>query len=106
MSVKHKKTDRKKQEQDWERVAKIFEGKRGLSVMKASRAVSTIERRKLLGSGKTKLVSVRIPEEDLLALRAIAHEHQRKYQQLLVHAIERFLDDYWLLHQNLKKQSK
>lgn len=59
------------------------------------------EKRKLLGPGRTKLISVRVPEDDLKALRDIAEENDRKYQQLIIQAIERFLEEY--LHRFRKK---
>ena len=104
MSPKRKKIDKYTQEKNWEETAKVFEGKEGLAVMEGSRALSTIERRKLLGPGKGKLISLRLPQDDLEALREIAKENSRKYQQLIIHAVERFLEDYWFSHKKIKKQ--
>lgn len=104
MSRKSKKIDKYVQEKNWEETAKIFEGKEGLAVMEGSRALNTIERRKLLGPGKGKLISLRLPEDDLHALREIAEENKRKYQQLIIHAVERFLEDYWSSRNKIKKQ--
>ncbi len=73
MSQKQK---RKSDTKEWERVASLFEGPEGIEIMKSSRALTAIEKRKLLGSGATKLVSVRIPEDDLDALKAIADSHK------------------------------
>jgi predicted DNA binding CopG/RHH family protein len=82
-------------EDKWKDVAELFEGDKGIDVMKKSRVLSNVERRRLLGAGKTKLVSLRVPEEDLEALKGIAEAHSRKYQQLMVVAVEQFLDRYY-----------
>ncbi|MEK7790569.1 MAG: hypothetical protein AAB309_02970 [Deltaproteobacteria bacterium] len=103
MSKKQKKINKEEQEKNWSKAAEIFEGEEGLSVMKASRALNAIERRKLLGRGRSKLISLRLPEEDIQALREIAEENDRKYQQLIIHAVERFLEDYWFVQKKLKK---
>jgi len=103
MKKKLEKIDKKEQERNWEKTAKIFEKEDGLSVMRESRVLSPVERRELLGAGKTKLISVRIPEEDISALKTIAEENDRKYQQLVVRAIERFLEDYWQMEKKIKK---
>jgi len=103
MKKKLEKIDKKEQEKNWEETAQIFEKKEGLSVMRESRVLSPAERRELLGASKTKLISVRIPEEDISALKTIAEENDRKYQQLVVHAIERFLEDYWQTGKKIKK---
>ena len=95
MSAKQsKKLSKKDQEQLWEETAEAFEGEDASFLMVSSRALSTIEKRKLLGPGKTKLISIRVPEEDIEALRNIAEENDRKYQQLIIQAIERFLEEY------------
>jgi predicted DNA-binding protein len=103
MSKKQKKINKEEQEKNWAQTAEIFEGKEGLSVMKASRVLNAIERRKLLGRGKSKLISLRLPEEDIQVLREIAEKNDRKYQQLIIHAIERFLEDYWFVQKRLKR---
>ncbi len=86
---------RKGAEGRWKDIADLFEGDKGIDAMKKSRVLSSVERRKLLGAGKTKLVSLRVPEEDLTALKGIAEAHSRKYQQLMVVAVEQFLDRYY-----------
>ena len=106
MKKKLGKVDRKEQEKNWEKTAKIFEKEEGLSVMRESRVLSPAERRELLGASKTKLISVRIPEEDIFALKTIAEKNDRKYQQLVVRAIERFLEDYWQAGKKIKKSGQ
>lgn len=103
MNRKLKKINKEEQEKDWARVAEFFESKEGLSIMKESRALNVIERRKLLGPSKGKLISLRLPQEDIEALREIAEENERKYQQLIIHAVERFLEDYWFVQKRIKK---
>ena len=104
MKKRSEKIDKKRQEKNWEKTAQVFETEEGISVMQESRVLTPSERRKLLGAGKTKLISVRIPEEDISALKNIAEENDRKYQQLVVRAIERFLEDYWQMGKKLKKE--
>ncbi len=53
-----------------------------------------VERRKLLGPGRKKLVAIRMPEDDIESLKEIAKRHNRKYQQLVVLAVELYLDRY------------
>jgi len=60
--------------------------------MKGSRVLSASARRRLLGPGKTKQISVRLPEEDLEAVKEIAEANARPYQQLVVVAVQQFLD--------------
>jgi predicted DNA binding CopG/RHH family protein len=45
-----------------------------------------------LGASKTKLISVRFPEEDIEAMKEIADATKRPYQQLLVIAVEQYID--------------
>jgi len=53
-----------------------------------------VERRKLLGPGRKKLVAIRMPQDDIDSLKEIAKRHNRKYQQLVIQAVELFLDQY------------
>lgn len=103
--MKRKQKKGKDRSEDWSRVAELFEGEDGLGILRASRALTAIERRRLLGAGTTRLVSIRVPEDDLVALKAIAETHERKYQQLMVQAIELFLDQYQQMKSKLKKAS-
>lgn len=104
MTQKLKKINKEEQENNWKKTADLFESKEGLSIMENSRALNAIERRKLLGPSKGKLISLRLPQEDIEALREIAQENERKYQQLIIHAVERFLEDYWFVQKKIKKQ--
>ena len=63
-----------------------------MKMLERSRPLTQAERRKLLGKAKTKAVSIRIPEDDLVALKEIAQQHDRKYQQLIILAIEHYID--------------
>lgn len=77
----------------WEETAALFENeKESLKIMKASRVLSAIEKRRLFGPGKTKQISVRLPEEDLEAVKEIAQANSRPYQQLVVIAVQHYLD--------------
>src|SRR5271165_3821204 len=81
------------QMKSWEKTAALFEDENeALKIMKGSRVLSASERRHLLGPGKTKQISVRLPEEDLEAVKEIAEANARPYQQLVVVAVQQFLD--------------
>ena len=87
----------------WEKAAKFYESDESLSVLEAGAPVDAIERRKLLGPGRKKLVAVRLPEDDIESLKVIAKRHHRKYQQLVVQAVEQFLDKYQEMATGKKK---
>ncbi len=80
-------------EKEWEKAAAVFEAP-GIEALKGSRLLSTLETRRLLGPSRTKLVSIRVPESELEAVKEIAEKHGRKYQHLIVHALGNFLDQY------------
>ena len=78
---------------NWEKTATLFESeKESLKIMEASRVLSAVEKRRLFGSGKTKQISVRLPEEDLEAVKKIAEANARPYQQLVVIAVQQYLE--------------
>jgi hypothetical protein len=60
-----------------------------------STPVSPEEHRRLLGLGNRKAISIRIPENDLEAIRKIAKINGRKYQQLIVLAVQLYVDNYF-----------
>ena len=77
----------------WEQTATAFEDPSiSLEMMKASRVLSVSERRRVYGPSKTKQISVRLPEEDLEAIKEIAQTNHRPYQQLVVIAVQQYLD--------------
>jgi len=92
-----------KREKHWAKVAAFYESDASLPALRASEVVGPVERRELLGRGKTKLVSIRIPEEDLEALRRIAEANDRGYQSLVIQAIERYLNEYWTASRTASK---
>ena len=82
-------------EAHWEKVASLYESpKTSMKMLEQSRALTPAERRKFLGKAKTRAVSIRIPEDDLLALKEIAQQNDRKYQQLIILAIEQYIDHF------------
>ena len=82
-------------ETHWEKTAALYENpKTAMKLLEQSRPLTPTERRKFLGKAKTKAVSIRIPEDDLQALKEIAHQNDRKYQQLIVLAIEQYIDHF------------
>ena len=92
-SVK-KKPGAHPREAHWAKSAAHFESDASLKDLELSVAISAAERRRQLGPGRTKPISVRMPEEDLIALKEIARINDRPYQQVLVQAVEKFIDDY------------
>lgn len=103
MKDKRKNARQKELEKNWEKAAALFEEeKAGIEIMEGSKALSTGETRELLGrGGKNKLISIRLPEEELAAVKKIAETHGRKYQQLIGEALSQFLNRYFQLQ--LKK---
>jgi predicted DNA binding CopG/RHH family protein len=94
MKEKTKKAD-KALEAHWEKVASLYENpKTSMKMLERSRSLTSAERRKFLGKAKTKAVSIRIPEDDLVALKEIAQQNDRKYQQLIILAIEQYIDHF------------
>lgn len=94
MKEKTKKAD-KALEAHWEKVASLYENPRtSMKMLERSRSLTPAERRKFLGKAKTKAVSIRIPEDDLEALKEIAQQNDRKYQQLIILAIEQYIDHF------------
>jgi len=82
-----------KLERNWEKTAAMFEAP-GIDALKGSRALTAVETKRLLGPGRTKLVSIRVPESDLEAVKEIAEKHGRKYQQLMTLALGQFIERY------------
>lgn len=100
MKEKRRKENTKALEAHWEKVAALYEDpKSSKEMLEKSRALTTSERRRFLGKSKTRAISIRIPEDDLLELKKIAQRNDRKYQQLIVVAIEQYLEQ--LHHQKV-----
>jgi predicted DNA binding CopG/RHH family protein len=86
------KNKSKKVAKNWEKTANAFESKdQFLKLAAASRVLELHEQRELLGPSKTKQVSIRLPIEDLEAVKRIAEMTDRPYQQLVVVAIEQYI---------------
>jgi predicted DNA binding CopG/RHH family protein len=95
-SLKKSKDDKKKsspQETRWSDMASFYEGEESLALLAKGKSLTSSELRSLLSKGKTKPVSIRIPEVDLLALKRIAKIKKGKYQKLIIQAIEKFIDE-------------
>ena len=105
MKDKRKSVSKKELQKEWEKAAVLFENeKTGLEAMRESRVVSGVELRHALGrGGRNKLISIRLPEEELSAVKKIAQKHGRKYQQLIGEALSQFLDRYEELQATRKK---
>jgi len=92
--MKHK---RKKElitdEQRWEAAAALFEDPIEFNkIANSSRLLTAAEERELFGPGKTKQISIRLPETDLAAVKEIANATERPYQQLVVIAVQQYID--------------
>lgn len=81
-------------EKAWEKAAEFYESPESLAVLAAGEPLAGVERRKLLGPGRKRLVAIRMPEDDIESLKEIAKRHKRKYQQLVIQAVEMYLDRY------------
>jgi|GEM_PF-7104470 len=89
-----KKEKKGKLEKQWAAAAAFYESPESLAVLAAGKPLAGVERRKLLGPGRKKLVAIRMPQDDIDSLKEIAKRHNRKYQQLVIQAVELFLDQY------------
>ncbi len=76
----------------WIKAGKLKESSKPLAF---NTPVSPEERRRFLGVGNRKAISIRIPENDLEAIRKIAKINGRKYQQLIVLAVQLYVDNYY-----------
>ena len=92
--MRGRKNGKGKQEKQWEEAARFYESPESLAVLAAGKPLAGVERRKLLGPGRKKLIAIRIPEDDIESLKEIAKRHNRGYQQLVIQAVELFLDQY------------
>lgn len=92
--MKSSKRKPKTDEKRWSEAAKSFEDKSSLDLLALSTPVSPEEHRQILGAGERKPISIRIPENDLAEIQRIAKANGRKYQQLIVLAVELYIDNY------------
>jgi hypothetical protein len=95
--MKEKKDLKKRKfelEKSWTASARFYESPESLGALDSGIPLTGVERRRLLGPGRKKLIAVRMPEDDIESLKEIAKRHNRKYQQLVVHAVEIYLDQY------------
>ncbi len=100
-----KRNTKKDDVKRWEEAATLFESDEAIKELLAlSKPVSPEEHRQILGAGNRKPISIRIPENDLAEIQKIALANGRKYQQLIVQAVELYIDNYYrLVAQNPKK---
>ncbi len=90
-----KKKSKKELEAEATRWIKAGKLKESTEPLALSTPTTPEERRQLLGVGNRKAISIRIPENDLEAIRKIAKINGRKYQQLIVKAVELYIDNYY-----------
>lgn len=90
-----KKKSKKELEAEATRLIKAAELFKSQAPLALRTPESPEERRRLLGAGNRKPISIRIPENDLETIRKIAKMNGRKYQQLIVKAIELYIDNYY-----------
>lgn len=89
----------------WLKANKLFESDDSLETLASSTPVTPEEHRQILGAGARKPISIRIPENDLAEIQKIAEANGRKYQQLIVQAVELYIDNYHRL-MKMKKLRK
>lgn len=87
----------KKEGAKWLKAAKYFASDDSLELLASSIPVTPEEHRQILGAGNRKAISIRIPENDLAEIQKIAEINGRKYQQLIVQAVELYIDNYYRL---------
>ena len=92
--MKNSKRKPKKDEKRWSEAADLFDDDSSLKLLALSTPVSPEEHRQILGASERKPISIRIPENDLAEIQKIAKANGRKYQQLIVQAIELYIDNY------------
>lgn len=86
--MKKKLNASKSDEARWGLLAQLYEDNKNFdNVIENSQILNQIEIRKILGQGKKKLISIRMPEEDLKALKALSKKFDKSYQQLAISAI-------------------
>ncbi len=103
------KTSKRKSKADtkrWSEAAKIFESEDSSDLLALSTPVSPEEHRQILGAGVRKPISIRIPESDLSEIQKIAKANGRKYQQLIVLAVELYIDNYYRMSEKVKPPKK
>lgn len=76
------------------KASSFFTGNNPLEKLAMGETISPEEQRQLLGIGNRKPISIRIPEDDLTEIKKIAKSNGRKYQQLIVQAVELYIDNY------------
>jgi len=86
-----------KEAKKWLKASKYFESDDSLKLLELSLPTTPEEHRQILGAGNRKPISIRIPENDLAEIQKIAAANGRKYQQLIVQAIELYIDNYYSL---------
>jgi predicted DNA binding CopG/RHH family protein len=103
-----KKDDSKSDVKRWEKAAALFESEDEalMELLALSQPVSPEEHRQILGAGNRKPISIRIPENDLAEIQKIALANGRKYQQLIVQAVELYIDNYYRLVAQDPKKAK
>ena len=92
MRAKQKTKKQAAREKEWEEAARLFEAPGG-KALEGGTALTEEEAEEMLlaAQGKRKLISVRMPEKSLVALKELATQYDRKYQQLIVQAVDQFI---------------
>lgn len=104
-----KKTSKKSRELEKEatkllKTSRYYERKGSLEHLTLKDPMGREEHRQILGPGTRKPISIRIPEGDLTEIQKIAKINGRKYQQLIVKAVELYIDNYYRQMKIAKKK--
>ncbi len=94
IKTKDKKSSKSSNEKRWASMAAFYESDESLETLSQSTHLSSAELRAISKKAKTKPISIRIPEIDIIALKRISKKiNEGKYQKLIIQAIERFIDE-------------
>lgn len=104
--MKTSKRKPKSGEKKWSKAASLFEDNASMDLLALSTPVSPEEHRQILGAGERKPISIRMPENDLAEIQKIAKANGRKYQQLIVLAVELYIDNYYRIIDQNKASKK
>lgn len=94
VKTKGKKSQKASNEKRWVDVATFYESDESIETLSKSTHLTSAELRAISKKAKTKPISIRIPEIDIIALKRISKKlNEGKYQKLIIQAIEQFIDE-------------
>ena len=82
----------KEWEAHYNEVASFYESDESLDLMSRGVPVSTSKLREI-SKQPAKLISIRMPALDLAGIKRIAEKNSQPYQRVIIHAVERYIDE-------------